>query len=75
MTFAASEFRARIDEPVRIVVGDPIPRKKLALYAKDPRGMMDFLRKETYRLSPKTLPSLDYGFEFAEKPKMTRRAG
>ena len=61
------EFRSRIDEPVRIVVGEPIPRARLAPYLTDPKGMMDFLRKATYELSPKPLKSYDYGFEFEEK--------
>jgi hypothetical protein len=29
--------------------------------------MMDFLRRETYALSPRPLPSYDYGYEFEEK--------
>jgi putative hemolysin len=61
------EFRARIDEPVRIVVGEPIPRPKLDQFKSDPKGMMDFLRKATYDLSPTPLKSYDYGFEFDEK--------
>jgi hypothetical protein len=31
--------------------------------------MMDFLRRETYALSPEPLRSLDYGFEFEERYK------
>ena len=61
------EFRARIDEPVRIVVGEPIARARLDAFRTDPKGMMDFLRKATYELSPRPLKSLDYGFEFEEK--------
>ena len=62
-----NEFRARIGEPVRIVVGDPIPRGEIAARAGDAKAMMDFLRRTTYELSPKPLPSLAYGFEFEEK--------
>ncbi|MFM2355382.1 MAG: hypothetical protein RLZZ528_1118 [Pseudomonadota bacterium] len=61
------EFRSRIDEPVRIVVGEPIPRRELDQYRTDAKGMMDFLRKATYDLSPRPLKSYDYGFEFEEK--------
>lgn len=61
------EFRARVDEPVRVVVGEPINSLKLAALKSDPKGMMDFLRKSTYELSPKPLPSFDYGYEFEEK--------
>jgi putative hemolysin len=61
------EFRARVDEPVRIVVGQPIPRHDIAARAGDAKAMMDFLRRSTYELSPRPLPSLAYGFEFEEK--------
>lgn len=61
------EFKARIDEPVRVVIGDPIASTRLAPYKSDPNGMMDFLRRETYALSPRPLPSYDYGYEFEEK--------
>lgn len=61
------EFRKRVDEPVRVAIGKPIAQDKLAQRARDPRGMMDFLRAETYSLSPKPLKSLDYGFEFDDR--------
>lgn len=61
------EFRARVDEPVRIVVGAPIARSEIAARAQDAKAMMDFLRRTTYELSPEPLPSLAYGFEFEEK--------
>jgi putative hemolysin len=61
------ECRARVDEPVRIVVGQPIPRHDIAARAGDAKAMMDFLRRSTYELSPRPLPSLAYGFEFEEK--------
>ena len=68
------EFRSRIGEPVRIVVGEPIASSRLATYKSDPRAMMDFLRKCTYELSPKPLKSLDYGFEFEDKYREKNRA-
>ncbi len=61
------EFRSRIDEPVRVVIGDPIASTRLAPLKSDPKGMMDFLRRETYALSPRPLKSYDYGYEFEEK--------
>lgn len=64
------EFRARVDEPVRIVIGKPIPHDRLAAHAGNPKAMMDFLRKATYELSPNPLKSYDYGFEFEEKHKV-----
>lgn len=61
------EFKARIDEPVRIVVGKPLPATDLAALRSDPRAMMDYLRRATYALSPEPLKSYDYGYEFEEK--------
>jgi len=61
------EFKARVDEPVRVVIGAPIAAARLAPYRSDPKGMMDFLRRETYALSPRPLKSYDYGYEFEAK--------
>ncbi len=61
------EFRARVDEPVRVVIGQPIDRTRLAELRADPKRMMDFLRRATYELSPKPLRSYDYGYEFEAK--------
>jgi putative hemolysin len=62
-----NEFRARVDEPVRIVVGRPIPRPEIEARRSDPRALMDFLRQSTYDLSTKPLRCNNYGFEFEEK--------
>ncbi len=67
MSLLLGEFRRCIDRPVRLVVGRPIPPDDLALRARDPREMMDFLRTRTYALSPKPLRSMGYGFEFEER--------
>jgi len=61
------EFRARIGSPVRVVIGDPIPRPEIEARQRDPRALMEFLRRSTYALSPQPLKSLDHGFEFEEK--------
>lgn len=60
------EFRQRLDRPVRLVVGRPIPAATLRALA-DGKAVMDFLRKATYDLSPRPLPSLGYGYEFEER--------
>ena len=60
------EFRARVDEPVRLVIGTPVDAGDLRKHAGDPPAMMDFLRQTTYALSPKPLASMSYGFEFDE---------
>lgn len=64
------EFRARVDAPVRIVIGRPIPAAQLQALAGEPKAMMDFLRKATYELSPRPLKSYGYGFDFDEKHKV-----
>jgi putative hemolysin len=60
-----NEFKVRVGEPVRVVVGDPLPREEIGRRAKDARTLMDYLREATYRLSPIPLPDLSYGYEFA----------
>jgi len=67
MALLINEFRMRLDEPVKIAVGEPIPREELNAYRSDPKAMMDFLRAKTYALSPRPLKSIGYGFEFEEK--------
>jgi putative hemolysin len=63
------EFRSRIDEPVRIVIGEPIAAARLAVLRSDPRAMMDFLRRATYDLAPVPMGRLGYGYEFEDKYK------
>lgn len=67
MGLLIKEFAKRVDTPVRMAIGDPIPPAEIAARAGDSKAMMDFLRKATYELSPKPLGSYDYGFEFEEK--------
>lgn len=63
------EFKKRVNKPVEVVIGKPIPRERLEPFGKDSRAMMEFLRTETYALSPVPVKSLGYGFEFEEKHK------
>ena len=67
-----NEFKRRVDSPVRVVIGKPIARADLARLSRDPKRMMDFLRRKTYELSPEPLRDFGYGFEFEEKHKMKR---
>lgn len=62
-----NEFRARTDEPVRVVIGKPIPRAQIDVHRGDARALMDFLRAETYKLSPKPFKNMGYGFECEER--------
>jgi putative hemolysin len=59
-----SEFRRRVGTSVRIVVGEPLARERLAAFGSDSRAMMDYLRKATYDLSPRPLASNRLGHEF-----------
>ena len=59
-----------MDEPVRLVVGEPIDRGEIDARRQDTRAMMDFLRQQTYALSPTPLKSMNYGFEFEERYKV-----
>ncbi|MBV7392888.1 lysophospholipid acyltransferase family protein [Mameliella sediminis] len=74
MGLLIKEFRKRVDTPVRVAIGTPIPRAEIDVRAKDARAMMDFLRKATYDLSPTPLKSYDYGFEFEEKHREKPKA-
>ncbi|GAA6207764.1 hypothetical protein NBRC116601_10570 [Cognatishimia sp. WU-CL00825] len=67
MGFLIREFKRRVDGPVRIIVGKPIERAALDQRAHDTKGLMDFLRQQTYALSPNSGGSVPYGFEFEEK--------
>ena len=67
MALLINEFRARVDEPVRVVVGEELRREDLAAHSGDSKSMMDFLRQSTYALSPKRLNSTGYGFEFEDR--------
>ncbi len=67
MGLLIKEFAKRVDTPVRVAVGQPIPAWQIAARAGDGKAMMDFLRKATYDLSPTPLGSYEYGFEFEQK--------
>ena len=63
------EFRARVDEPVKLVIGEPIASAQLEPLKSDPNAMMDYLRKATYALSPTAVKSYDLGYEFEPRYK------
>lgn len=67
MALLIKEFKARVDTPVKLYVGDPISRDQLDPFAKDSRAMMDFLRARTYALNPSVGDPHAIGFEFEEK--------
>ncbi|MEM9725718.1 MAG: lysophospholipid acyltransferase family protein [Pseudomonadota bacterium] len=51
-----NEFDNRIREPVRVVVGEPLPRAVIDAHRGDPRALMTFLREHVYSLSPTPIP-------------------
>ncbi len=67
MALLLREFKAKSREPVRLAVGRPIDPALLAHYRHHPKAMMDFLRRETYALSPEPIRDIGYGFEFEER--------
>ncbi len=69
MGFLIREFKKRVDRPVQVVIGKPIAREELDKRRQDTKALMDFLRQETYALSPKPVDADAYGFEFEEKYK------
>jgi len=69
------EFKTRVNKPVRIVVGKPIPQAQLDTFNKDPKGCMDFLRKATYELSPTPVDPCQLGHEFEDKYKARHGSG
>ncbi|HKL64988.1 MAG TPA: lysophospholipid acyltransferase family protein, partial [Roseovarius sp.] len=64
MSLLIKEFKARVDSPVRVVVGNPIPRAALGRFAGDTKSLMAFLRQRTYELSPDPTAACEIGFEF-----------
>lgn len=75
MGLLINEFKRKAGKPVKIVIGAPIPREELKEYAKDPKGMMDFLRQSTYDLSPTRRAPVPYGFEFDQRHRRARHGG
>jgi len=69
------EFRSRVNQPVRLHVGQPIPPDRLAEFRADPTAMMDFLRRVTYELSPEPVETGRIGHEFEAKYKLRKRDG
>lgn len=67
MALLIKEFKSRVDEPVRIVLGEALPQAELDARAKDSRAMMEYLRAATYALSPDPVNVNDRGFEFEDK--------
>ena len=61
-----NEFKRQVGGRVRAVIGEPVPREEIAARRTDPRGLMDYLRAQTYALSPRPLRDISYGYEFED---------
>lgn len=59
-----SEFDNRVGEPVRVVIGEPLPRAIIDGYRGDAKGLMQFLREHTYSLSPTPIRRIEIGKEW-----------
>lgn len=66
MALLINEFKLRVGEKVPVVIGEPLPPEEIAARGNDAMALMDYLRAETYRLSPQPIQDLSYGFEFEE---------
>ncbi len=64
MGLLLKEFRKRLDTPVRVTIGAPIPRADLGRFTSDTKSLMAFLRQRTYQLSPNPVAASEIGFEF-----------
>ena len=64
------EFRRRADKPVRVAIGKPITPEEIAARSHDTQAMMDYLRNQTYALSPQGVARSAYGFEFEQKHRV-----
>lgn len=67
LALLVSEFRTRVGGSVPVVIGKPLSRAALAARAADAGELMEYLRTETYRLSPEPIADLGYGFEFEDE--------
>lgn len=56
-----NEFENRVGGTLRVSIGKPIPREEIRARAGDARKLMDWLRIQTYRLSPEPIEDLGYG--------------
>jgi len=64
MGFLIREFKKRVDTPVQLAIGAPLPRDELTAHSGDKKTLMEFLRRKTYELSPTPLDPNARGFEF-----------
>ena len=64
MALLIKEFRRRTNDKVSVVVGAAFADHKIDEYKKSAEELMNFLRTETYKLSPEKTKGFDKGFDF-----------
>lgn len=64
MALLIKEFRRRTNDKVSVVVGEVFADHKINEYKKSAEELMNFLRTETYKLSPEKTKGFDKGFDF-----------
>ena len=64
MALLIKEFRRRTNDKVSVVVGEAFADHKINEYKKSAEELMNFLRTETYKLSPEKTMGFDKGFDF-----------
>lgn len=64
MALLIKEFRRRTNDKVSVVVGEAFADHKIDEYKKSAEELMNFLRTETYKLSPEKTKGFDKGFDF-----------
>ena len=69
------EFKSRVGQPVRVVIGEPVDRAELDARRTDARELMDFLRRTTYGLSPTPIEVSRLGHEYEDKWKVRDDGG
>ncbi|MEM6933567.1 MAG: acyltransferase, partial [Pseudomonadota bacterium] len=56
-----NEFDSRIKDPLTVHIGTPLPRAEIDARASDAKALMDYLRRQTYRLNPEIDKDYSYG--------------
>ena len=64
MALLIKEFRRRTNDKVSVVVGEAFADNKIDECKKSAEELMNFLRTETYKLSPAKTKGFDKGFDF-----------
>lgn len=56
-----NEFGSRVDRPIRVHIGKPLPKAEIDARRRDARALMDYMRRETYALDPRPEKDFSHG--------------